>query len=59
MFADFMIRSFEYAINMDAKSQHVGSVILVGGASPQFVSRSFPDFIDLYLRDARELYGSK
>jgi len=59
MFADFMIRSFEYAINMDAESQYLGSVTLIGGAGPQFVSQSFPDFIDLYLRDARELYGSK
>ena len=59
MFADFMIHSFEYAIDMNAESNQPGSVTLVGGPAPQVISRSFPEFIELYLRDARELYGSK
>ncbi len=59
MFADFMIYSFEYAIDMDAESKRRGSVMLVGGQHPQIISRSFPEFIELYLRDAAELYGSK
>jgi hypothetical protein len=53
-----MLNSFEYAINMEAESPQAGCVMLVGRAKPQFVSRSFPEFVRLYLRDAPELYGS-
>jgi hypothetical protein len=59
MFADFMISSFEYAIDMNAESKHRGSVILVGAQNPQTISLSFPEFVGLYLRDAAELYGTK
>ena len=59
IFADFMLSSFEYAIDMRGEPKHRGSVVLVGGKDPQVISRSFQEFIELYLRDAPELYGSK
>ena len=58
VFADYMIWSWGYAINLDANSSDAGEVILIGGRRPQQVARSFFDFIGLYVQDSKDLYAS-
>jgi SMI1 / KNR4 family (SUKH-1) len=57
VFADYMIWSWAYAVEMNAIESEAGQVILVGGLRPQVVSRSFTEFVDLYIQDAAEIYA--
>jgi hypothetical protein len=57
VFADYMIWSWAYAIDLMAPSATAGNVILVGGLRQQRVSSTFSEFVRLYVEDSRELYA--
>ena len=50
VFADYMIRSWDYAIEMTPNAQETGRVILVPGPQPQTISQTFSQFVELYSR---------
>ena len=56
-FADFIMWSWAYAVEMSSDPCSAGKVILVGGLRPQMVSQSFAEFIELYIQDARAIYS--
>jgi hypothetical protein len=58
VFADYMLWSWAYAIDLRAGSADAGKVILVGGLSPQCVASSFYEFVRLYTEDSRRLYAT-
>jgi hypothetical protein len=58
VFADYMIWSWAYAIDLNANSATSGRVILVGGLRQQCVAFSFFDFVHLYMQDSRQLYAA-
>lgn len=56
VFADYREWSWAYAIDLSGPQGAEHSIIHVGTLKPKTAARSFTQFIDLYLRDARELY---
>lgn len=56
VFADYLQWSWAYAIRLGQRPSEPNSVIHVGTICPKTVASSFTEFVDLYLRDARELY---
>ena len=57
VFADYMIWSWAYAIDLAASSATAGRVILVGRLREQIVSPNFFGFVRLYAEDSRQLYA--
>ena len=56
VFADYLQRSWAYAIDFGAPSTESAHVIHVGTLKFKIVAESFDRFVDLYVRDAAELY---
>jgi hypothetical protein len=56
VFADYLQWSWAYGIHLSADPSAVNRVIHVGTFHPKVVAGSFTEFVDLYIRDARELY---
>jgi hypothetical protein len=56
IFADYLQWSWAYAIHLSNLPSGPNPVIHVGTIRPRVVAGSFTEFVDLYLRDARELY---
>jgi SMI1/KNR4 family protein SUKH-1 len=56
LFADYLQWSWAYAIHLSDHPSGPNPVIHVGTVRPKVVAGSFTEFVDLYLRDARELY---
>jgi hypothetical protein len=56
VFADYLQWCWAYAIHLDASSPGTNQVINVGTLRPKVVADSFTEFVNLYVRDARELY---
>jgi hypothetical protein len=56
VFADYLQWSWAYAIYLSDRPSRPNPVIHVGTIRPKTVAASFAEFVDLYLRDARELY---
>jgi hypothetical protein len=56
VFADYREWSWAYAIDFSGPAEGDHPVIHVGTLRPKTVARSFSEFLDLYLRDALELY---
>ncbi len=57
VFADYIVWSWAYALEMCPEPREAGKVILIGGLRPQAVSRSFTEFVELYVQDAAALYA--
>lgn len=57
VFADYMIWSWAYAIDLRMDSPTIGKVILVVGRQHQIVASSFFEFLKLYLEDSRNIYA--
>jgi len=55
-FADYLQWSWGYAIHLGDRPSAPNPVIHVATLRPKVVARSFTDFVDMYLRDAEELY---
>jgi hypothetical protein len=55
-FADYLQWSWAYAIRLGNGPSEPNPVIHVCTIRPKTVAGSFSDFVDLYLRDARELH---
>ena len=56
VFADYREWSWAYAIDLSGLAEGDHPIIHVGTLQPKTVARSFSEFLDLYLRDALELY---
>jgi hypothetical protein len=56
VFVDYLQWCWAYAIRLGARALDGGQVIHVGKLHPKVVAGSFTEFVDLYLRDAKELY---
>jgi hypothetical protein len=56
VFADYLQWSWAYAIRLTDSPTGPNSVIHVGTQKPKLVADSFAQFVDLYLRDAWDLY---
>lgn len=56
VFIDYLQWCWAYAIRLGARPSDGGQIIHVGKLNPKVVAGSFTEFVDLYLRDARELY---
>jgi hypothetical protein len=57
VFVDYFQWSWAYAIRVGAEPPDGGQVITVGLLHPNVVAGSFTEFVDLYVRDAKGLYG--
>ncbi len=58
VFADYMVWSWAYAIDLNATSADTGKVILVGGLTGQVVADSFNEFFRLYIANPPRLYAT-
>lgn len=58
VFADYMMWSWAYAIDLDSNSPTVGGVTLVGGHRRQCVASSFLEFVHLYIQDSPRVYAA-
>lgn len=58
VFADYFDWSWAYAIQLSSDLSAQNQVILIGKETPITIADSFTDFVDLYIADAPELYGS-
>ncbi len=56
VFADYLQWSWAYAIHLTDRASGPNPVIHIGTVRAKTVTGSFTEFVDLYLRDARELY---
>ncbi|HWY53315.1 MAG TPA: SMI1/KNR4 family protein [Terriglobales bacterium] len=56
VFVDYLQWCWAYAIRVGAGPSEGGQIIHVGTIRSKVVAPSFTEFVDLYLRDARELY---
>lgn len=56
LFADYFDWSWAYAIDLSGRDPDGQPVIHVGTLEPKTVARSFSQFIELYLKDASDLY---
>jgi hypothetical protein len=56
VFADYFDWSWAYAIDLSGDDRESQRVIHVGTLEPKTVARSFTEFMDLYLQDAKALY---
>ena len=56
VFPDYLQWCWAYAIHLGDSPLEPNPIIHVGTVHPKVVARSFNEFMELYLRDARELY---
>lgn len=56
VFADYLQWCWAYVIRLGVRLIDGGQVIHVGKLRPNVLAASFTEFVNLYLRDARELY---
>jgi hypothetical protein len=56
VFADYLQWCWAYAIHLGDSPSEPNPIIHVGTVHPKVVAGSFNEFVELYLRDARELY---
>ncbi len=56
-FADYLDWSWAYAIRL-TESTTENSIVLIGKERLDVVARSFSDFVELYLSDSPQLYGT-
>jgi hypothetical protein len=56
VFVDYLQWCWAYAIRLGSRPSDGGQIIHVGKINPKVVAGSFTEFVDLYLRDAAELY---
>jgi hypothetical protein len=56
IFVDYLQWCWAYAIRLGAHPSDGGQIIHVGKLHPNVVAGSFTEFVDLYIRDDRELY---
>lgn len=56
VFADYLQWSWAYAIYLSERLSEANQIIHVGTLRPKVIAGSFTQFVDLYLRDAEELY---
>jgi hypothetical protein len=56
LFADYFEWSWAYAIDLSGRDPGGQPVIHIGTLEPKTVARSFSQFLELYLRDAKDLY---
>lgn len=56
VFADYLQWSWAYAIRLDSNQDLPNDVIFVGTQKQKQIAASFSEFVELYLRDAEELY---
>ena len=56
VFVDYLQWCWAYAIRLGPRVSDGGQVIPVGTLHHKVIAGSFTEFVDLYLRDARELY---
>ena len=54
LFADYLLWSHGYAIDLNSTDQ--GSVVIVGGETPQQVAMSFADFVHKYLDNTEQIF---
>jgi hypothetical protein len=59
VFADYFGWSWAYAIDLSGPESGDHSVIHVGTLKPKTVAHSFSEFLELYLKDAPDLYVLK
>ncbi len=55
-FADYLIWSWAYAIDLGRESTTRGQVIHVGTLQPRIIAESFTDFVESYVADSPNLY---
>lgn len=56
VFVDYLQWSWAYAIRLSNDVSQLNEVIHVGTIRPKVIANSFSEFVDMYLKDARELY---
>ena len=56
VFADYLQWSWAYAIRLTDSATGPNPIIYVGTPEPKVVANSFTQFVELYLKDAKELY---
>ncbi|MEP7362390.1 MAG: SMI1/KNR4 family protein [Acidobacteriota bacterium] len=56
VFADYLQWSWAYAIDLSGRDRGCQPIIHVGTLEPKTVAQSFCQFIELYLKDAPDLY---
>jgi hypothetical protein len=59
LFVDYMQSCWAYAIRLDGRAIDRGEVVDVGTLKPRVVARSFSEFVDMYVRDWKELYPDR
>lgn len=59
VFVDYFQWSWAYAIDLSGAVEGSHPIIHVGTLQPKTVAHSFTEFLDLYLRDAVDLYPAK
>lgn len=57
VFADYLQWSWAYAIQLTNHLSESNQIIHVGTLRPKVIARSFTEFVELYLRDAEDLYA--
>ena len=55
--ADYLDRSWVYAVELTDAERPTAAVLLVGRERPELVASSFAEFVHAYTDDAPELYG--
>lgn len=56
VFVDYLQWCWAYAIRLSNGLSETNEVIHLGTIEPKVMAHSFSEFVDLYLKDARELY---
>jgi hypothetical protein len=56
VFVDYLQWCWAYAIRLSNNLSESNEVIHVGTVEPKVIAQSFSEFVDLYLKDARDLY---
>jgi hypothetical protein len=56
VFVDYLQWCWDYAIHLSNDASESNEVIHVGTLEPKVVAQSFSEFVDLCVKDARELY---
>ena len=56
VFSDYFFRSSAYAIRLYEKKSNVNEIYVIIGDEYRLIANSLSEFVDLYLKDASELY---
>jgi SMI1 / KNR4 family (SUKH-1) len=59
VFADYFDWSWAYAIDLSGPQSGEHAIVHVGTLEPKTVARSFSEFLELYIKDAPDIYISK